>query len=529
MKIATLANDAFVENPDAELQEWVVRGRPTEKALLLAGMQSGLNKQELEKHYPLLDRISFESDYKFAATLHRKDEKQNTLYVIGAPEEIIARSIDLDVDGRTEKLGTAQADKLIKKLETLTQKGLRVLACAHKDYDAETKYQNLTELVKELSLVGFIALKDPLRQDAKDSILVTKKAGIRTVIVTGDHELTAKAIAEEIGLEAKDENIIEGKELETISDNELKEKSKIVSIYARVSPRHKLRIIDALQANGEVVAMLGDGVNDAPALKSADIGVAVGSGTDVAKEVADLVLLDDNFKTVVKAVEQGRVIFGNIRKVFVYLVADDFSELFLFLGSMAMGFPLPLLPAQILWINLVEDGFPDIALTTEQETKGVMDEKPRNPKEPILNRPLKLWMTAIFLITGLAAFLSFFFLWKLTGDLHKTRTIVFALMCLDSLVFAFSVRSFKRTIFRKDIFSNRYLVGAVIIAAVLLVGAVYLPPLQKLLATQPLGIMEWLIIFSISTIEILLIEYSKTKVFRRNAQTIQHRNLAVSE
>jgi Ca2+-transporting ATPase len=515
LKIATLANDAFVENPEAELQEWVVRGRPTEQALLLAGMQSGLNKKELEKRYPVLDRITFESDYKLAATLHRKDEKQNTLYVIGAPEEIIARSIDLDVDGGTEKLGTAQADKLIKKLETFTQKGLRVLACAHKDYDAETKYQNLTGLVKELSLVGFIALKDPLRQDAKESIAITKKAGIRTVIVTGDHKLTAKAIAEEIGLEVKDENIIEGKELEIIGDDELREKSKIVSIYARVSPRHKLRIVDALQANGEVVAMLGDGVNDAPALKSADIGVAVGSGTDVAKEVADLVLLDDNFKTVVRAVEQGRVIFGNIRKVFVYLVADDFSELFLFLGTMAMGFPLPLLPAQILWINLVEDGFPDIALTTEQETKGIMDEKPRNPKEPILNKPLKLWMTAIFFITGLAAFLSFFFLWKLTGDLHKTRTIVFALMCVDSLVFAFSVRSFKRTIFRKGIFSNRYLVGAIIISAVLLVGAVYLPPLQRLLVTQSLGMAEWAIIFSISLAEILLIELSKKRVFSR--------------
>ena len=270
--------------------------------------------------------------------------------------------------------------------------------------------------------------------------------------------------------------------------------------------------------------MFGDGVNDAPALKSADIGVVVGSGADVAKEVADLVLLDDNFKTVVKAIEQGRLSFENVRKVFVYLVADDFSELFLFLGAMAMGFPLPLLPAQILWINLIEDGFPDIALTTEQETKGVMDEKPRNPKEPILNRPLKLWMTAIFFISGLAAFLSFFFLWKLTGDLHKTRTIVFALIGFDSLIFAFSVRSFKRTIFRKDIFSNRYLVGAVFIAAVLLVGAVYLPPLQKLLATQPLGLTDWLIIFGISIIEILLIEYSKIKVFRRNRQT----SLAVS-
>ncbi|MBI2670191.1 MAG: HAD-IC family P-type ATPase [Candidatus Yanofskybacteria bacterium] len=513
LKIATLANDAFVENPEAELQEWIMRGRPTERALLLAGMQAGLNKHELEKQYPVIDRISFESDYKYAAAFHRVSEYKNSLYVIGAPEEIIARSIDLDIDGRKEKLGTSEFDKLIRKFESLTQKGLRVLACAHKDYNADTKYQNLADLVKELTLVGFIALKDPLRQDAKEYIRITKKAGIRTVIVTGDHRLTAKAIAEEIGLDAGDENIIDGKELETTSDEKLREKAKHLSIYARVSPRHKLRIVAALQANEEVVAMLGDGVNDAPALKAADIGVAVGSGTDVAKEVADLVILDDNFKTVVKAIEQGRVVFGNIRKVFVYLVADDFSELFLFLGSMAMGFPLPLLPAQILWINLVEDGLPDIALTIEQETKGVMEEKPRNPKEPILNKPMKHWMAAIFLITGIAAFLSFFILWKLTGDIQKTRTIVFALMGLDSLVFVFSVRSFKRTIFRKDIFSNRYLVGAVVISFLLLIGAIYLPPLQKLLSTQPLDIIEWSIIFSISLVEILLIEFSKKKVF----------------
>ena len=516
LKIATLVNDAFVENPEAELQEWIVRGRPTDKALLLAGMQSGLNKQELEKQCPILDRISFESDYKFAATFHKKDERHNILYVIGAPEEIIARSIDLDVDGRKQKLGTTEANKLITKLETLTQKGLRVLACAHKDYDAETKYQNLTELVKGLSLVGFIALKDPLRKDAKESIAITKKAGIRTVIVTGDHKFTAKAIAEEIGLEAKDENIIEGKELETISDDELKEKAKIISIYARVSPRHKLRIVDALQANGEVVAMLGDGVNDAPALKSADIGVAVGSGTDVAKEVADLVLLDDNFKTILKAIEQGRVIFQNIRKVFIYLVVNDFSELFLFLVSMAMGLPLPLLPAQILWINLVESGFPDIALTTEQETKGLMDEKPRNPKEPILNKPMKRWMTAIFFITGIDAFLFFIFFWKFTGDIDKTRTMVFVFMCVASLILAFSVRSFQRTVFRKDIFSNRYLVGGVALGFILLLLSVYLPPLQKLLATQPLNILEWLIIFSVGLIEISLIEFFKKRFFVAN-------------
>ncbi|MBP8993999.1 MAG: cation-transporting P-type ATPase, partial [Bacteroidales bacterium] len=505
-----------IENPETESKEMIVRGRPTEKALLLASMQSGLNKYELEKQYPVLDRISFESDAKFAATFHRKDEKQNVLYIIGAPEVIIARSIDLDVDGEKKKLETIEADKLISKLESLTKKGLRVLACAYKNYDADVKYQNLVELAKDLSLVGFIAFKDPLRQDAKESILITKKAGIRTVIVTGDHKFTAKAIAEEIGIDTKEENIIEGKELELLTDDELRERAKQTSIYARVSPRHKFRIVDALQANGEVVAMFGDGVNDAPALKSADIGVVVGSGTDVAKEVADLVLLDDNFKTILKAIEQGRVIFQNIRKVFVYLVADDFSELFLFFASIAMGLPLPLLPAQILWINLIEDGLPDIALTTEQETKGVMDKKPRDPKESILDRSIKKWMTIILFITGIAAFSSFFILWKLTGDLDFTRTIVFALMCLDSLVFSFSVRSFEKTIFRKDIFSNRYLVGAAFIAFLLLIASIYLPPLQKILNTQPIGITEWLIIFSISLIEILLIEFSKKKIFCYN-------------
>jgi len=513
LKIATLVNEAFVENPEEELQNWIIRGKPTEKALLLAGMQAGLDKQKMEKQYPIIDRVNFESQYKFAATLHKKNEKQNMLYVLGAPEEIINRSAYLDVDGKEEKLSKQNSEKLIAKLETLTQKGLRVLACAHKDYDNKTNYQNLNELVKDLSFVGFIALKDPLRKDAKESILNTKKAGIRTIMITGDHKLTAKTIAEEVGIESEEKNIIEGKDLELISDEDLKEKVKYISVYARVSPHHKLRIVDALQLNGEVVAMIGDGINDAPALKSADIGVVVGSGTDVAKEVADLVLLDDNFKTILKAIEQGRVIFQNIRKVFVYLVADDFAEISIFLINMAIGLPLPLLPAQILWINLVEDGFPDIALTTEQETKGVMEEKPRDPKEPILNKPIKMWMATILFITGTSAALLFFFVWKLTGDIEKTRTVVFTLMCFDSLVFAFSVRSFKQTIFRKDIFSNRYLVAAVVISFLLLISAIYLPPLQKLLSTQPLGIMDWLMILSVSLVEILLIETFKKKIF----------------
>ncbi len=515
LKIAALVNEAFVENPEVELQEWVVRGRPTDQALLLAGMQAGLNKHELERSYPVIDRITFESNLKYAATLHRLSRLKNVLYVVGAPEEIITRANGLDVDGKKARLGGAQSEKLMKKLESLTRKGLRVLACARKDCRAGVEYKHLSELVKELTLVGFIALKDPLRQDTGELIRMTKRAGIRTVIITGDHKNTARAVAEEIGLEAENKNILEGQDLDAITGEDLRKKAATVSIYARVSPRHKLKIIEALEANGEVVAMVGDGVNDAPALKAADIGIAVGSGTDVAKEVADVVLLDNGFKTIVKAIEQGRVIFQNIRKVFVYLVADDFSELFLFLASMLAGLPLPLLPAQILWVNLVEDGFPDIALTTEQETTGVMEEMPRRLNEPILNKPVRLWMTSIFFVTGLAAFASFVVLYKVTGDLGITRTALFALVALDSLIFAFSVRSFKQTIFRRDIFSNRYLVAGAAIGTALLIAAVYFAPLQKLLTTQPLGQAEWLFVLGVSLVEILGIEYFKKRIFSK--------------
>lgn len=517
LKAAMFANDAFIENPDDEFHEWITRGRPTERALLVAGTHAGLSKKKLEEEYPRLDSVGFNSLSKYSASLHQRLDGGKILYVVGAPEMLSARSIDFHVDGIREGIDSDIHKKLLLKLESLAREGLRVVACAHREFSKdEIVGGSLEEHINNLTLVGYIALKDPLREDARDSIALTKRAGIRTVLITGDHRLTARYIAAEAGIGATDEMIIEGKDLDAISDEDLAEKAKIIAIYARVSPSHKLRIVKALQSNREVVAMLGDGVNDAPALKAADVGVAVGSGTDVAKEVADMVLLDDNFKTMVKAIEQGRVIFQNIRKVFVYLVADDFSELFLFLAAMAFGLPLPLLAAQILWINLVEDGFPDIALTTEQETAGIMDEKPRDPNEPILNKPMRKWMTAIFFITGLAAFLSFFFIWKTTGDLEKTRSVIFALMCLDSLIFAFSVRSFKRSIFRKDIFSNRFLVGAVLISLLLLFASLYFPPLQRVLSTRPLLVADWLLILAISATEIILVELFKKKIFAKS-------------
>jgi Ca2+-transporting ATPase len=504
-KITVLNNDAFLENPEANPKDWVLRGKITEQALLRTGTLMGFDKKMLEQDHLLIDKLYFSSDLKFSATLREMDGGKTSLFVLGAPEIIFARS------------NSAEVKQLEDKMQSLAQQGLRVIAAGFRQFDALPKYKKLNELAANLNLIGLIALEDPVRQEVSESIRITKRAGIRTVIVTGDHKHTATGIAKQIGLSALPEQILEGVQLEAMSEEELRARIGNIVIFARVTPGHKLRIVDALQAQGEIVAMVGDGVNDAPALKSADIGVAVNSGTDVAKEVADLVLLDNGFHTIVKAIEQGRIIFSNIRKVFVYLLADDFQELYVFLAAMLIGLPLPLLPAQILWINLVEDGLPDIALTTEQETSYVMDQPPRPKNEPVVNRPLKLWLTSIFLISGTSALILFFAGLALDQSLEKIRTMVFVLMGLDSLVFAFSARSFHRTIFRRDILSNKFLVGAVCISFVLLVLAVYVPFLQKLLSTQGLTLNQWFIIFGFSLMEIILIEFAKVHLlFRRH-------------
>lgn len=504
-KIPILNNDAFLENPEAEPDKWIFRGKITEQALLRLGVTVGFDKKLLEQEHLLIDKIYFSSELKFSATLREMDAGDQTgLFIVGAPEYVFSKSAKVSAN-------------LEQKMQQLTKQGLRVIAAAYRKFDHHPKYKNLHELIKDMTLVGLIALEDPIRDEVIDAVKLTKKAGIRTVIVTGDHKITATVVAKKIGLQIREDEIMEGTALDSITDEALRDRVKSINIFSRVSPGHKLRIVDALQAHGEVVAMVGDGVNDAPALKAADIGVAVNSGTDVAKEVADLVLLDNGFHTIVKAIEQGRVIFSNIRKVFIYLLADDFQELYVFLVAMAVGLPLPLLPAQILWINLVEDGLPDLALTTEQETSYVMDQPPRPKNEPVVSRPLKFWLTSIFLVSGSAALLLFVVGLRLTGDPERIRTMVFVLMGLDSLVFAFSVRSFRKTIFRRDILSNKYLDGAVIISFILLVSAVYVPGLQNLLSTQSLAFFEWLIIFGFSLAEIAFIEIFKiTFLFKRH-------------
>lgn len=352
LKISFLCNNAIIENPDAELEKTKIIGMPTEAALLQGAIHAATPIKVIDREQTRLSEIPFDSKNKYMATLNKLNSNHNVIYVKGAPEKLFSMSKRVRINGEKKPLTTAKIEALGNEYEKLTGQGLRLLAFGYKQVSTKTKKIN-QESLEDIIFVGFIALKDPLRKEAKETIKLTQQAGIRPIIITGDHRLTAKAIVSELGIKVLDKNILEGDQLDSMSDEELSKTVKNIDIYARVDPAHKLRIIDAWQSKGEVVAMTGDGVNDAPAIKSADIGIALGSGTDVAKETSDIILLDNNFKTIVAAIERGRIIFDNIKKVILYLLSDSFSEIILISGALLLHLPLPLLPAQIIWINLI--------------------------------------------------------------------------------------------------------------------------------------------------------------------------------
>jgi len=521
LEAITLVNNAYVENSENELSDWIIRGRHTDKALLIAGIHAGIDKDKLESRFEIIKKIEFNSAKKYAARIYKLKNGKVLVFFLGAPEKVMKRSCNIKITDKEVALDSDRGDKLIKKVDELTNQGLRLMACACKEMKwSEYDKNNPEKALENLSLMGFVALKDPLRKDVKASIKIAKRAGIKPIVITGDHRNTAKAIVNELNMNVSDKEIEEGKDIELISDEELLAVVKKVKIFARVSPKHKIRIVKALQQNGEVVAMVGDGINDAPALKAADIGISVGTGTDIAKDVADIVLLNNSFSVIIKAIEQGRVARENIRRIVIYLMADDFSELFLFFFAVTIGLPFPLYPIQILWINIVEDSFPNVALTTENNTKGIMNQKPASVNESILSPSYKKFMLAVFMVTSLSASLLFYFFYKITGDIEKTRTIVFALVAFDSLVFAYIVKSFRQSIFSKEIFQNKFLNLAVGASLIMLMAGLYVPFFQKLLKTLPIGITEWLIIVGISLAELVLLECFKHKIFIRKNKLV---------
>jgi len=510
LKIGLLCSNAYIENPQAALEHRIVIGSPTEKALVYAAQQAGLDQDTVRGENPRLEEIPFDSDKKYMVTLHHDKSNKKKVYYKGAPERILDKSSKIDLDGRIESLTPKRRLKVQREYEQLSKEGLRILALAYRSVDKNYKSMHQDEkLFSNVIFVGFVGIKDPLRQEAATTIEQCKQAGIRPIMLTGDHKLTAQAIAKELDLPSGDQNVIEGEKFEQLDKKGLAKRIFDISVYARINPQDKLRIVDAWQEKGEVVAMTGDGVNDAPALKSADIGVALGSGTDVAKETADLVLLDNNFKTIVRAVEEGRIIYNNIKKVILYLMSDSFTEMIVVVGGLLLGWPLPLLAAQILWINLISDGFPNIALTMELGDKDIMKQKPISPKKSIIDFEIKFLIIIISVLSGVLALGIFYWVWKSTGDIEKARTMTFGAVAVNSLLYVFSCRSLRTFIWQSKMFSNKYLQVAVILGFLLQLAAMYLPFFQNVFQTVSLNLTDWLIVFSVGLVDIIAIEISK--------------------
>lgn len=487
-----LSSDAYLENPKDALHKWRIFGDPTERALVAASAKFGILKEDAEKSFPRIDSIPFDSEKKYMTTLHKR-VSQNLLIFKGAPEILLEHVTSIDRDNHVGHVTNGQKKLLKKQYQSLSSEGLRILGIGYKEMGATEKLQGNDEEISGMTFLGFFCLQDPLREDVIETLQTTVNSGIRTVMLTGDHKLTAQAIARAVGLPAEPENIIDGHALENLSQEELDKRIGQLYVYARVNPKDKLRIIDAWQRKAAVVAMTGDGVNDAPALKSADIGIALGSGTDVAKETADMVLLQNNFSVIIRAIEEGRVIFSNIKKVILYLMSDSFTEIVLIALSLFFGLPLPLLASQILWVNLVSDGLPALALTMEEKEEDVMKDAPVPRGEAIFSPHMRQSIIVISLFTGVLALVIFYFFWKVTGDLDRARTVTFMAVTFDSLIYVFSVRVMRRPIWQQSFFRNRWLVASIVIAFIVLLVAVYLPAINNLLRLSAPHGVEWLI------------------------------------
>jgi Ca2+-transporting ATPase len=488
-------------NANAHYDGKRVIGDTTEGALIVAAAKAGITKKEAEEKRPRVHEVPFTSERKRMTTVHKKSEGELIAYVKGAPEMLIERSTRILKEEKVKKLTAEEKKELLAINEKMANDALRVLGIAYR----EELPKNIEEcdeddLESNLVFLGLAGMIDPPRAEAKEANARCREAGIKTVMITGDHKLTAVAIAKELGMLHSDK-VLTGMELDAIADEEFDKVVEEVSVYARVSPEHKLRIVKALKSKGEIVAMTGDGVNDAPALKQADIGVAMGiTGTDVTREAADIVLADDNFATIVNAVEGGRSIYDNIRKFSFFLLRSNFDEL-LVIGSFALlGLELPLTAGMILWINLVTDGGPALALTMDPPESDLMKRPPRDPKEGILyGRIASILVTFItqFIGTGVVFAVSYYVLGR---PIEEARAMAFVQATLQELVIVWNCRSEKHNAFKVGFTSNKYLLVAVLVSAILTVIVPYIPvgPGVSLFGTAPLTLVDWLVVLPFS-------------------------------
>ncbi len=447
-------------------------------------------------NYERVDSVPFSSSKRYFASLNRWKNNKKRLFVNGAPEILVSRC----------NLSEGEKRKISFLVDELASKGMRLIGFAFSDFGRNKRKILESDLESGLSWLGLIALYDPVRKGVSEIFQKAKIAGIRFIVITGDYPKTAEFVLKEIGVDLKDDEILTGKDVSLMSLKELSKAVAKVKLFARTTPEQKLKIVEALKKNGEVVAMMGDGVNDAPALHKADIGVAVSEATDVAKESSDLVLLDSNFATIVLAIEEGRVIFENIRKVIVYLLADSFAEIFVILTCVALGLPLALIPIHILWINLVSDGFPSLALTVDPKRKDIMNEPPRSLSEKIVTD----WMIGIIGIISLSAsflaFIYFYFTYRITEDIILARSFAFLALGLNSLIYVFSVRGLLKPFWKVNFFENRWLLIAVFLGFILQFVPFSTQITRDLFGLARLNLFYWVLAFFGSIVMFFVME-----------------------
>jgi Ca2+-transporting ATPase len=525
VKAMALCNDATLEETDSGSVEYRAIGDPTEGALIVAAAQLGLLKPQLDTRWPRVSEVPFTSERKRMTTIHQVNVSPDqtdapwrdapfVAFCKGAVDGLLEITDWVWAGDRAVPLTHELRQRIMTANDRLAEDGQRVLGVAFRPLSVQPSKATEAELEQQMTFIGLIGMMDPPRPEVKDAVQVCQTAGIRPVIITGDHPLTARHIARELGIGA-DGRVLTGQDLARVSVEELERVVEEVPVYARVSPEHKLKIVQALQTKDHIVAMTGDGVNDAPALKKADIGVAMGiTGTDVAKEAADMVLLDDNFATIVAAVQEGRVIYDNIRKFIKYTMTSNAGEIWVMLLAPLLGMPLPLLPLQILWVNLVTDGLPGLALTIEPAERDTMRRSPYHPQESILGRGMGRDILWVGLLMGLVSLGLGFWAWHAGNP--AWQTIVFTTLTLSQMGNALAIRSERDSLFRIGLLSNKLLLGAVLLTLVLQLAVVYVPFLQELFKTQALSLGDLAVSLVLSTAVFWGVELGKWLLRRLN-------------
>lgn len=485
-----------------------VEGDPTEGALVVSALKAGLDPETEYSKYSRMAIIPFESERGYMATLHEHESKKY-IFVKGAPEKIVEMCVK---DGFSNDL---KRDVILDVAARFAKMGLRVLAFAYREASADTTELTCKEVEKCDAVYGLIfaglqGMIDPPRPEALEAIRGCKKAGIRVIMITGDHAITAKAIGEMLGISDSNSSVLTGKDLSVMKDDELFHKVKDVSIYARVSPEHKLKIVQQLKRHGEIVAVTGDGVNDAPALKAAHIGIAMGkSGTDVAREASDMILTDDNFASIFHAVREGRIVFDNIRKAVFFLIPTGIAAIISIIATIVMGLPIPYFPAQLLWINLVTNGLQDVALAFEPGEKDVLARPPRNPKEGIMSRVLIERTVIVGLLISVGVVFNFANALNSGSSLEKARTIAVTTMVFFQFFQAWNSRSEYQSIFTINPLTNPFLFFSLIGSFFAQLAFIYVPALQWLFRTEPISMAHWYEIILISISVIVVVEIDK--------------------